>query len=185
MKTILLGAALLLLTPMSSLAQTLSLSVQQESSTLPFTRFKELHPGFELSYGLAPVLTAKGNRQWEVSVGYFFHRQLSSSTYLKATHRWTFGLGELAELHLAPSVGYLHSFYPGNVYQQKDGDFVGKTQYGRPHALVEAAFGLGFFPGRTIQPFVRYRFGLESPFANGIPVFPHSFYQIGLSYQLR
>jgi hypothetical protein len=179
----LLGCLCILLTTHVS-AQSLSLSFQQESASFPFTRFAELHPGVELGYGFAATETNRGSRYLELNGGYFYHQKVSSAFYVKASYNWGFELTEQLQLDLRPSLGYLHSFYPGNVYENVNGDFVGKTQYGRPHALIEAAAGLTLFPHRSISPFVRYRFGVETPFANGVPAFPHSFYQVGLVYHL-
>ncbi|MEL6589938.1 MAG: hypothetical protein AAFQ68_07660 [Bacteroidota bacterium] len=183
MKSILISICLLFLLS-TSYAQTLRLGGQQESSSLPFTSFAELHPGFELSYGFAP--TDKGTRstQWWISGGYFHHRGLESAAYVKVSYAWQQPVGDVLQLELAPSLGYLHSFYPGNVYELRDGEYQAITQYGRPRVMAEVGFTAALWPDKAISPFVQYRFGIESPFANGIPVFPHSFYQIGISYQL-
>jgi len=187
MKTILWSLGLIFFISISNLqAQSIRFGFQQESSSLPFTRFAELHPGLELSYGLAPKAT-KENRstQWWISAGYFYHREIESAVYLKASYAWQMPLADFAELELAPSLGYLHSFYPENIYELNDGEYQAITQYGRPHIMAEVGMTARFFPQSQISPFIQYRFGVETPFANGIPAFPHSFYQVGISYQLK
>ena len=79
----------------------------------------------------------------------------------------------------------MHSFYPGNVYElNSEGDYNLKRQLGRPHLWLESGLGVSFFRTKQISPFIQYRFALETPFANGIPVFPHSFYQAGVNYKI-
>ncbi|MEL7533683.1 MAG: hypothetical protein AAFN10_20390 [Bacteroidota bacterium] len=187
MKTTYLAFVLFTILGLGSMqAQELRLGFQQESASFPFTRFAELHPGVELSYGFAPKPKDETNRstQWWISGGYFYHREVEAAYYLKASYAWQMPLGDIAQLELAPSLGYLHSFYPGNVYELQDGEYQAITQYGRPHVMAEVGFTALFLPNSKVRPFVQYRFGIESPFANGIPAFPHSFYQIGLSYNL-
>ena len=187
MKTVYLSLVLGLFLSMGSLdAQTIRLGAMQESASFPFSRFAELHPGVELSYGFAPKLREQSNRstQWWISGGYFFHRSVESAYYLKASYAWQMSMGEIVQIELAPSLGYLHSFFPGNIYELQAGEYQAITQYGRPHVMAEIGFTALFLPSSKLSPFVQYRFGVEGPFANGIPVFPHSFYQIGLSYHL-
>ncbi|MEL6672886.1 MAG: hypothetical protein AAFR61_11865 [Bacteroidota bacterium] len=165
-------------------AQTWQLALQQESTTIPFTRFRELHPGLEVAY-VQPV-NKRGNweRSWVVQAGYFYHRSLSSAVYVKGGAQFRYQPISVLALDLQPTVGYMHSFFPGNVYELEEGNFVGKTQYGRPTALIDVGVGLSFFPESKWSPFIRTRLGVETPFANGIPVFPHTFYQLGLSYRI-
>ncbi|MFK7921381.1 MAG: hypothetical protein AB8H47_05465 [Bacteroidia bacterium] len=186
MKTIYWSLGLFFIIGLSNLqAQSIRLGFQQESASFPFTRFAELHPGLELSYGLTPQDKAKRSTQWWISGGYFYHREVESAFYFKASYAWQMPLGQKVSLELAPSLGYLHSFFPENIYELNEGSYQAITQYGRPHLMAELGLTAQFFPESVISPFIQYRFGIETPFANGIPVFPHSFYQIGLAYQIH
>ncbi len=187
MKTIYLSLVLGIFLSLGSLqAQSIRIGAMQEASTFPFTSFAELHPGVELSYGFAPKPKEGTNRstQWWVSGGYFFNPSIESAFYLKASYAWQMPVADVVQLELAPSLGYLHSFFPGNIYELQNGEYQAITQYGRPHVMAELGFTALFLPNSKVNPFVQYRFGVEGPFANGIPVFPHSFYQIGISYNL-
>ncbi|MEM1325526.1 MAG: hypothetical protein AAGI23_06205 [Bacteroidota bacterium] len=166
-------------------AQSISLSFQQESVSLPFTRFEQWNPGAEIEYGFAPREKGTGLRQVNISVGYYFHRELASAFYAKVEYDFAFRIAEDTYLDLVPAAGYMHSFYPGEVYESDGaGNYNLKRQLGRPHLWIESGFGVSFFRSKKISPFMQYRLAVETPFGNGIPVFPHSFYQLGLQYKL-
>jgi len=166
-------------------AQSIGISLQQESVSFPFTRFDQLNPGMEIEYGAAQWEKGTGLRQINFTLGYFFHRQVESAFYLKVGYNLAFRLAENIHFDIVPALGYLHTFYPGEIYEPNaNGDYSLKKQTGRPHLLAETGLGFSFFRTRQWSPFLQYRFGLETPFANGIPVFPHSFYQAGLHYRL-
>ena len=117
-------------------AQQIQLGAMQESTSLPFNRFKEFHPGGEISYLPSPRAGNIFDRQWQFSAGYFFHREVESAFYLKTSHLWLYPVHEVFTVELSGGGGYLHSFYPGNVYTLQEGDFVAKTQYGTSAFVV-------------------------------------------------
>ena len=166
-------------------AQTIGFSLQQESVSWPFTRFDALNPGAEITYGFSSREKVSGFRQLNIAVGYFYHRKVESAFYVKLSYDIGLKLTDDIHFNIIPALGYLHTFYPGQVYEPvSNGEYAPKRQYGRPHLLAESGLGFTFFQSKRISPFVRYRFAVETPFANGVPVFPHSFYQLGFRYRL-
>jgi len=166
-------------------AQSIGISFQQESISLPFTRFEKWNPGGEIEYGFSEWEKGNGLRQMNLTLGYYFHRDVESAFYLKAEYDIALRISKDIYFDIVPAIGYMHSFYPGDIYQPTgDGNYELRQQFGRPHLWIESGLGFSFFRTKTISPFLQYRFAVETPFANGIPVFPHSFYQIGLRYKL-
>lgn len=167
-------------------AQSVRLSFQQESISIPFTRFDQWNPGMEIEYAFAPRKKGSGLRQVSLGVGYFFHREVASAFYAKVEYNFAFRIAEDTYIDVVPAVGYMHSFYPGELYEPDGaGNYNLKRQFGRPHLWIESGIGFSFLRSKRVSPFVQYRFALETPFGNGIPVFPHSLYQLGLQYQLQ
>jgi hypothetical protein len=185
MKQGLFGLLFLLTTTAWLSAQSVSLSFQQESISIPFTRFEQWNPGVEIGYGFAPREKGNGLRQVNINAGYFFHQEVTSAFYAKVEYNFAFHIAKDIYFDVVPAAGYMHSFYPGEVYTPDgEGSYDLKRQFGRPHLWVESGVGFSFFRSKTISPFIQYRFAVETPFANGIPVFPHSFYELGVQYKL-
>jgi len=83
-------------------------------------------------------------------------------------------------------LGYLHTFYPAELYQQTEsGDFEVVNQLGRPHLYVNLGVGLTYLGSNKMQPFIRQELFIETPFANGIPVIPHSLLKIGIHIKIN
>ncbi|MEM8528534.1 MAG: hypothetical protein AAGG68_28105 [Bacteroidota bacterium] len=166
-------------------AQSIGVNFQQESVSWPFTRFDQWNPGAEIEYGFPAWEKGNGLRQVNLTLGYYFHRDVESAFYLKAEYNITLRIADDFHLDIVPALGYMHSFYPGEIYRlTSDGNYELKQQLGRPHLWLESGLGFSFFRTKQISPFLQYRFALETPFANGIPVFPHSFYQAGVQYKI-
>lgn len=166
-------------------AQSIGISIQQESISVPFTRFSSLHPGAEIEYGLSTWEKGSGIRQINLTLGYYFHDEVTSAFYLKTEYDIALRITDNIHFDIVPAIGYMHSFYPGEVYEPtENGNYQLKKQLGRPHLWVETGLGFSFFRTKQISPFLQYRFAIETPFGNGIPVFPHSFYQVGVHYKL-
>jgi len=166
-------------------AQSIGISFQQESISLPFTRFEQWNPGGEIEYGFSEWEKGNGLRQVYLTLGYYFHREVESAFYLKVEYDIALRITDDIHFDIVPALGYMHSFYPGEIYEPiGEGNYELKKQLGRPHLWIESGLGFSFFRTKPISPFLQYRFAVETPFANGIPVFPHSFYQVGIQYKL-
>ena len=164
----------------------ISLAATTESIALPFTSVLPLHPGAELGIHHHLKQDVRFPQRLDLYLGGFYHTEMTTGLYARGTYTWTYQPVSWGQIEASPGLGYLHTFYPGDIFELgEDGEFQAKSQMGRPHLLVEAGLGMSFFPQAKLSPFVKYRFALETPFANGIPVFPHSFLQVGLTYQLN
>jgi len=164
---------------------TFSLALFSEATALPFTRLTPVHPGGEIGLHWQRQKESRFPQQIGVYAGGFHHASLASSLYLRTDYRWSYQWKQLLRAELAPGLGYLHSFYPGEIYELDEaGEYAAISQKGRPRLLAELGIGTSFFPAARVSPFVKYRFALQSPFADGIPVFPSSILQIGANIQL-
>jgi hypothetical protein len=162
-----------------------SVALFSEATALPFTRLTPLHPGGEIGLHWQRQKESRFPQQIGVYAGGFHHASLASSLYLRADYRWSYQWKQILRAELAPGLGYSHGFYPGELYELNEtGEYEVVSQKGRPRLLAELGIGSSFFPDAKVSPFVKYRFALQTPFANGIPVFPSSFLQIGATINL-
>ncbi|MEM6317682.1 MAG: hypothetical protein AAF960_08430, partial [Bacteroidota bacterium] len=127
----------------------------------------------------------KSIRYTNVKVGFFHHQRLENAFYVGWEYQYSQKLFNRLSLDLPMGLGYLHSFYPGEIYEQTEvGDFEKINQTGRSHLYLNLGVGLTYLSENNIQPFVRQELLLETPFANGIPVIPHSLLKIGVQIKL-
>ena len=162
----------------------ISVTVLNESISFPFTRFTPMHPGIEIGTNL--FHSEKLNKSYEVNayIGGYHHESISNAFYLKGEYVYHIAAWEKLSCDLLAGLGYQHSFYPGELYSPKEnGDYDATKQKGKPHAIANIGIGSTYRRWKTIEPFVKYEFMVESPFANGIPVIPHTIFKLGFNFK--
>lgn len=166
--------------------ESVSVAVATEAVGLPFTNYRPLHPAFEIRATWKTKEAPRNMQQFSTNLGAYFHRRLENGFYVGGEYQYTQKLFQQSlGLDFPASLGYLHSFYPGELYEQDaNGDFSVIQQGGRPHFYLSLGTGLRYLGTSRFQPFVRQSLFLETPFANGIPVILRSFLQLGLTIQL-
>jgi len=165
----------------------LSVAATTEAIGLPFTNYLPIHPGLELKVTLKTKETKKNKQSFNANLGGYFHRKLETAFYLGPEYQYTQKLfNQKLGLDFPVGLGYLHTFYPADLYEQTEsGDFEVVTQFGRPHLYVNLGVGLTYLGSKRIQPFIRQELFIETPFANGFPLIPHSLLKIGLNIKLE
>ena len=174
----------------SSFAQTIkqySIAATSEAVGLPFTNYSPYHPGAEFTTALKINEKEKSTRYIGLKAGFFYHRKLETALYLGGEYQYSFMmLNNKLSLDIPMGLGYLHSFYPSELYEQNsNGDFEKVSQFGRPHLYINLGLGLTYRMNERVQPFVRQSLLLETPFANGIPVIPHSLIHLGIQIKIQ
>ncbi|MEM6806720.1 MAG: hypothetical protein AAF696_35290 [Bacteroidota bacterium] len=164
----------------------LSASLNSEAIGLPFSNYSPIHPGIEISGTLKKNDRAKSIRYWHAKAGFFQHERLANAIYLGGEYQYSQKLfKERMSLDLPLGLGYLHTFYPGEIYEQNEaGDFESINQVGRAHLYLNLGIGLTYLGSSSVQPFIRQELMLQTPFANGIPVIPHSLLKFGIQIKL-
>lgn len=162
-----------------------SVALMTESIALPLTRISPLHPGAEVGLEWTVKENPKGGQSFHAYIGGFYHERVETSIYIRGDYTWAWQPHTLIRAELSPGLGYMHTFYPSDLYKLNEaGEHEKATQTGRSHLLAELGVGLVFFNEARISPFVKTRLAVETPFANGIPIIPHSFLQVGTSIKL-
>ncbi len=164
----------------------ISVSVINESIAFPFTRFIPVHPGFEVGVTLKETQKEKSIRNLNLSAGYFHHARVESGVFIRGEYLFRPVIKSVMTLDLSTSLGYLHSFYPGELYSldEESGEFNKIKQWGRPHLIGGLGIGATWIKPEKVKPFVRQEFIVETPFANGVPVIVHSFLKLGVIIKL-
>lgn len=171
----------------SQKVKSISFMVYNESTALPFTRLLPINPGGEIGICLVEKITDKSIINWNLGLGGFYHKNIVNAFYLKGEFQYRPIIKSLFTFDLIGNIGYMHTFYPGEVYElnEKTGDLEKITQFGRPHVLAGLGMGVTYIRSKKVHPFIRQEFLIESPFANGIPAMAHSFLKIGVLCSLN
>ena len=166
--------------------QQFSVSVNSEAIGLPFTNYSPIHPGFEMTGTFRKNETSNNIQCLNAKAGFFYHQRLAIGIYLGGEYQYSQKLfNEKLSLDLPVGLGYLHTFYPNELYEQNEnGDFEVINQFGRSHLYINLGVGLTYLNRGKIQPFVKQELLLQTPFANGIPAIPHSLIKIGIQIKL-
>lgn len=164
----------------------LSLAAINESIAFPFSSYSEFHPGFELGYSIRSNEKEHSIRQLNVYAGWFLHQYVENGFFLRGEYSYKLKLGEAFTAGIYGGAGYLHTFYPGTLYQIDEftGEINSVRQFGRPRVMISAGLQLSYRSKAGIEPFLKQEFAVESPFANGTPVMPHSFLKLGMNINL-
>jgi len=164
----------------------LSIAVQSEAIGLPFTNYSPIHPGIEFGAMFIKKEKDKNIQYFNAKAGFFYHQKLETAIYLGGEYQYSQKLfKQKVSIDIPVGLGYLHSFYPGEIYEQNTaGDFEKINQIGRSHLYINLGIGLRDLNEGKIQPFLRQELLLETPFANGIPAIPHSLLKVGVQIKL-
>lgn len=166
--------------------QQFSLSLYTEAVGLPFTNYSPIHPGIELAATFHTNDKEKSIRYARAKAGFFYHQRLETAVYLGGEYQYSLKvLNQKLSIDLPAGLGYMHTFYPAELYEQDEsGDFTPINQLGRSHLYVNLGLGLTYLGTEKVQPFIRQELMLETPFANGIPAIPHSLLKFGVQINL-
>ena len=156
----------------------ISIAATSKAIGLPFTNYLPYHPGLEFKATFKTKTTDKKIQRYNVNLGAFFHRRLQTGFYIGGEFQYTKTLfQQTIGLDLPVGLGYLHTFYPNELYEQREnGDFEVVSQFGRPHVYINLGIGISYLRPKKIHPFIRQELFVQTPFANSFPVLPHSFF---------
>lgn len=165
----------------AQLLRTMGISLNSETVAFPFTRYAPIHPGVEFFATIKEKDNSRWRQQFNAQLGFFYHKKIETGIYAGAEYMPTLKLFNTIGIQAPMGIGYLHSFFPGDVYEQDaaTGEFENQRQFGRPHFYLQVGIGLTYIKSARIQPFIQQGLMIETPFANGIPFIPHSLLKIG------
>lgn len=172
--------------------QSLSLSVVNENVAFPAIKIFEnpLHPG--MAAGACFTFNRSENSWFELhpETGFYLHRQHENGLLITCPvnyhYRFNFGMAVGGGI----GIGYLHTFSNQPEYRMQDGVYKRITGAGNPQFIVTTGIDISYrFLAETAHPvdiFAAYKFLVQLPYAApiGIPLLPHTIFQIGTSWYL-
>jgi len=169
--------------------QSVTVSVFNESTTIPYTTFfnTPLHPGVQIGTEFGRKAGKHFRLYPSVNVGYMFHRGLFQGFYANAEigldYKTAFGFNLKSKIGL----GYLHTFTTQQEYQFSDGKYSSGPDVGNPRIMPSFTLGLGYDlqPKSSSSPeiFVLYQSWLEFPYSPGfIPLMSHTNLHLGTKF---
>ena len=164
----------------------LSISATTETYAFPFTRFLPLHPGAEIGLGLFNAEKNNSVHNINVLLGGYHHKKVENAIYLRAEYVYRYKIRNIISIDGPVGIGYQHSFYPGDTYQQNSatGEWENKRQVGKPHFLISFGLGLTYVKPNRIQPFVRYESNIDIPIYNSF-LTTRTFFKIGINIKMN
>lgn len=145
-----------------------------------------LHPGGTLSVGKA-MKTAEGPwQQWlYVDLGGYHHAEFQTSAYVQGRWQWERTLPHGFTWAAGAGAGYQHVFFPNGSFTLNEETGVLEPQGSKPTATAHVSTSLGWSPPTLPdwQVTAQFQGWVEGPFAPafGVPVFPHTYAQIGIT----
>ncbi|HUM46276.1 MAG TPA: hypothetical protein PLD84_05080 [Chitinophagales bacterium] len=149
-----------------------------------------IHPGASIG-GVIPFAGKKNS--WfgiHPEFGFYIHREHENGILLsvpvKYHYRFNFGLAIGGGI----GIGYLHTFSNQQEYKLDNGTYKKSNSLGQPQLVVTTGIDLSykFFTSRPhpMDVFAGYSFLVQLPYAApvGIPLLPHTIFQIGTSWYL-
>ncbi len=163
-----------------------------ESLTLPSFRVVDRtgHPGMMAAYENPWRTYDRSYLFFEINAGFYLHEGFQNAMFLGFDLGYSYetpiGLGA----SVSAGLGYLHTFYPGPVYEHSDGEFEQVRDYGMPHLIfsipLEINYNLATHVGIPLTPYVQYRPLVQMPGIRGwgIHALPHTFLLVGTKVHL-
>lgn len=162
------------------------------SVSLPFTASNGLLaadrlPGISLEAGLN-----KQTRFQRLQINYmasfsaYHQKELHYGYEMAPTAGITYQLLGPVRLYASTGISYLHTFDDAPKYQQKDGNYTQKRDWGRPQTTAQLTAGLQCKLSNQVRAVTKYTQVLQLPFAAkaGVAVVLHTRISLGLQYLL-
>lgn len=164
----------------------LSIAFMNENIHYKANGFNNFNPGGEIGITLKKKDRKFFFSEFSIYAGGYYHKKVETAFYIRGDYAFGIKLQDVLAIDLHGGLGYMHTFYPGYIYEQNsNGDFEKTNQTGRPHAILNAGIGITVIKTGRVKPFIKYELMGETPFANGIPFIPHTFLKLGIKYNLK
>lgn len=169
----------------------LSLSVFNEATALPYTRFftTPVHPGIQASTEFVYKEWQQGRLIQSAGLNYFYHHQLNQ------------GLGLFTELgyeYRIPSgfaftgwlgIGYMHTFATEEEFTFSEGGYQRKPDGGNARFFPSFSLDIGYYMNKVDASgpklFLKYQSWVEYPYSPGfIPLMTHINLHVGVKFHI-
>jgi len=161
-----------------------SIAGMSEAVGLPFTNYLPVHPGIEMTGTFKRVEKLSSDQFLKGKVGFFHHERVALAIYTGIEYQYSKKIfSQKMSLDFPMGLGYLHTIYPGELYEIRDGELVEVNKFGRAHLYTNIGVGLTYLKNEKIKPFIRQELFAEI-FGNAISVIPHSLLKVGVQINI-
>jgi len=146
------------------------------------------HPGILIGTEFILKEKTKSNFHITSNFGFYYHKKFQNSFLLNSEIGYRFNFNFGLNLNSRFGLGYLHTFYPGEVYKLTNEEFKKITDFGKPHLITSFSIGTGYtfnnLFSKPFEIFCNYQLLLEVPFATkiGMPILPHYIVNLGIKF---
>jgi hypothetical protein len=187
-KPLLISSALILVSFMLS-SQPVSISLLNESTAIPYTRFitTPVHPGIQFGTEADLKQYTQTRLFGALHIGYYYHKSFAQGIYIKPSlgfeYRHSSGFAVSGSLGL----GYLHTFTTQEEYKLDNGSYVKHKDSGNARIMPSLGLALNYYlQADNLQSpkiFFGYESWIEYPFSPGfIPLMTHLSTQLGVQF---
>lgn len=161
-------------------------SLLSETTSLPFGKYTPIHPGSEIGATVWKEEFSSFSISSAAFAGTYYHRKQENAVYVRAEFLASYPLFNSINIGIPLGGGYLHSIYPGNVYEQNSETGIFEPSKRKYRAFLCASMGvyLGYTRFEKITPFVRHDFTIDFPFGNYF-MRAHSILKIGTTFSIN
>lgn len=158
----------------------LNISLFNEATAIPFTKFVTMpfHPGIQIGTEFNYKVKEHSRLFQTANISYFYHNHLNQGIGINSEigyeYRINFGLAFSGLL----GIGYMHTFATTEEFTFSDGQYEKKPDKGNPRFFPSLSLDIGYYIFKEKQNspkiFIRYQSWAEYPYSPGfIPVMTH------------
>lgn len=167
----------------------ISISVFNESTAIPFTRFitTPIHPGIQLGTEFNYKIKKHSRLFQTANISYFYHNYLAQgigiNSELGYEYRLNFGLAFSGLL----GIGYMHTFATSDEFTFTNGQYIKKADKGNARLYPSLSLDIGYYLRKSEKNspkiFIRYQSWAEYPYSpDFIPIMTHINFHIGTKF---
>lgn len=167
----------------------INLSLFNESTAIPFTRFftTPIHLGIQLGTEFNYSVKQHARLFQTANGSYFYHNHLAQGIGLNTELGYEYRLKNGLSFAALLGIGYMHTFATTEEFVLKDGQYVKRTDNGNARLYPSLSFDVGYYLKKTQinspKIFLRYQSWAEYPYSpDFIPVLTHINLHIGAKF---
>lgn len=167
----------------------INISVFNESTAIPFTRFvtTPVHPGLQLGTEYNYKVKEHSRLFQTANISYFFHNYLAQGIGLNTELGYEYRLKSGLAFEGLIGVGYMHTFATAEEFKFVNGQYEKKADIGNARLYPSFSVDIGYYLKKTVKNspkiFVRYQSWAEYPYSpDFIPVMTHISLHVGAKF---
>lgn len=169
-----------------------NLSVFNESTAVPFTRFFTIpiHPGLQIGTEFNYKVKKHSRIFQTANISYFFHNHLAQGIGFNTEIGYEYSLNSGFAFTGLIGLGYMHTFSTAEEYTFSKGEYVKKSDKGNSRLCPSISLDVGYYLNKSEKNspkiFLRYQSWLEYPYSpDFIPVMSHINLHLGVRFFIR